>query len=655
MLSVILPAYNEENNIKPAIKEIADFLTELLDFEIVAVNDGSKDRTGEALEEAARERKNLSIVTHPRNLGYGAALRSGFAKASGDLIFFTDSDRQFDIRDLKIFLEKTKDHDFIIGYREKRKDPPPRVLYAKLYAKLARFLFGVEARDINCAFKMFQKETLQDLSLFSSGALINLEVLTLAAKKGYKFLELPVSHRPRIAGKQTGGSFKVITKAVINIFSLWWRLKFKELNPKTLKITTVAILIVLGLLSRFLFIWQPAKVVFDEVHYGKYANGYFTGENFFSGHPPLGAQLIALGGWLGGYKPNFKFDHIGEKFSDNSFIALRFMPNLAGALIPATVAVFALILGFSIMAAFSAGVLLTFENALLVQSHFILTDAFVILFGFFGLCFFFSSRQKNYNLSFLFLSGLFLGLSSAVKWTGMGFLLLASLTAALDFVKGFRGARFKDSVVVISKFIAGLLLIPFILYFLTIALHFYLLPNKGPGDVYFSKDFVEGRKNLPAKFIEFNKVSYESNVKWMMTAHPFSSRPYAWPFGLKSIFYWGGENAKIYLAGNPVIWWASTTTVLVLLLYAGLRKVLQDQTAVILLAGYFLNLLPFAAVSRVVFLYHYLSSLIFAVLILAYLLDTQKNSKTAFVILLLLALAGFIYFTPTTYGFPRYF
>lgn len=427
----------------------------------------------------------------------------------------------------------------------------------------------------------------------------------------------------------------------------------KNLNPKTVKIAAVALLVVLGIVTRFLFIWNPAEVVFDEIHYGKYANGYLRGENFFSGHPPLGVQLIALGGWLGGYRPHFSFANISEKFTDNSFIALRFMPNLAGSLIPAAAAVFALILGFPVISAFFAGLLLIFENALLIQSHFILIDAFVILFGFIGLCFFFSSRRRNYNLLFLLLAGLFLGLSSSVKWAGLGFLLLACLIAAIDFLSRFRKILLRDSGLEIAKFVFGLLAVPFIIYFLTTALHFYLLPNKGFGDAYFSKDFLDGKKNLAAKFMEFNKVSYASNVKGMMTAHPYSSKLYAWPFGLKPVYYWSGENAKIYLVGNPIVWWASTAAVLVFLLYIGLHKILQDKTAIVLFAGYFLNLLPFAAINRVAFLYHYLSSLIFAILILVYLLDTQKNAKAAFAVLLLLALIGFIYFAPVTYGLPR--
>ena len=427
------------------------------------------------------------------------------------------------------------------------------------------------------------------------------------------------------------------------------------LKPKTLKITAIAVLVALGLLTRFIFIWQPAGVVFDEVHYGKYVNGYFKGENFFSGHPPLGVQMIALSGWLGGYKQNFRFDQIGEKFNDVSFVALRFMPNLAGALIPAVVAWFSLILGFSLISAFFAGLLLVFENALLVQSHFILIDSFLILFGFIGLSFFFISRKKDYNLIFLLPAGLFFGLSAAVKWAGLGFLLLACLTASMDLLARFSKIQLKDLGVKIAKFILCILVMPSIVYFLTVVLHFYLLSNKGPGDAFFSKDFIEGKKNIATKFIEFNKISYLSNVRWMMTAHPYSSKPYTWPFGLKPVFYWSGGDAKIYLAGNPAVWWASTSAVLVLILYLGLRKVFQDKTASILLVGYFLNLLPFAAISRVAFLYHYLSSLVFAVLILVYLLDTQKNAKTALLVLSILAAVSFLYFAPVTYGFPGYF
>jgi len=226
MLSIILPAYNEEKNIELTLNDISDFIKKLqIPFEIIVVNDGSKDHTTEILNICAKKFENLNIVTHPKNLGYGTALRSGFAKAEGDLIFFTDSDHQFDIQDIVSFLEKIKEYDFVVGYRKNRQDPYFRILYASIFRLLTHFLFGVKVHDVNCAFKLFRKEVIKGLPLISSGALINLEIFTLAKKKGYKFIELPVKHFPRQSGRQTGGNIKVLLKAVFNVFFLWLRIQ----------------------------------------------------------------------------------------------------------------------------------------------------------------------------------------------------------------------------------------------------------------------------------------------------------------------------------------------------------------------------------------------------------------------------------------------
>lgn len=226
MLSVVLPAYNEEKNIRLAVEKISDFLEKRkIDFEIIAVNDGSKDKTAEILKACGNRRKNLSIITHPRNFGYGAALRSGFGKARGDLIFFTDSDLQFAIEDLPVFLEEIKKYDFVVGYRKKRKDPFPRVLSARIFKMVSRLFFGVKVNDIDCAFKIFKKEVIKNLSLDSSGALINLEIFAKAKEKGYKFKEIPVRHFPREGGEQTGGNIGVILKALAGFFPLWIKTK----------------------------------------------------------------------------------------------------------------------------------------------------------------------------------------------------------------------------------------------------------------------------------------------------------------------------------------------------------------------------------------------------------------------------------------------
>jgi len=425
-----------------------------------------------------------------------------------------------------------------------------------------------------------------------------------------------------------------------------------KMNLKNKKVLLLGlILVILGLLTHFLFIGQPAEVVFDEVHYGKAVNGYLKGEYFFTGHPPLGVQLITLGAWLGGYWPHFKFENIGEKFTDNSFIAIRFMPNLAGALIPLTVFLFLLTLKFSPNLAFFTGLLLTFENALLVQSHFILIDPFLILFGFLGLACFFASRFRQYNWFYLILTGILFGMSAAVKWTGLSFILFGSLIAFFDLIKLLFKKSFKELINNGIKFLICLFILSFLTYFLTFYIHFELLPKPGPGDVFMSQEFLKGEKNVFEKFIELNKVNYYSNIKGLINAtHPYASRFYTWPFMTRPIFYWINGNARIYLLGNPVIWYLSTISVFLAIIFLFIKK-FKDRIIFTLLLGYLLNLLPFIEVGRLTFLYHYLPAFIFAVSMMVYLISKIKNSKKIFIGLLIISIIAFLYFVPLSYGF----
>lgn len=426
--------------------------------------------------------------------------------------------------------------------------------------------------------------------------------------------------------------------------------RFFKLN-KTKKIVLLSFLVFLGLLTHFLFIWHPAEVVFDEVHYGKFANGYLTGENIFSGHPPLGPQLIALGGWIGGYEPHFAFKNIGEKFEDSSYIALRFMPNLFGVFIPLIIYFFLRSLGVSFGLSFLAGILLVFENGLLVQSHFISVDAFLIFFGFLGLTFFFVSRKKDYNWRYFILAGLSLGLGVAVKWTAFSFLFLAGLVFVFDMIRGFFKKRsFITEKKGIRKLIICLMIIPFLVYFGTFWLRFKILTNPGFGDAFMSEGFLSGEKDTIAKFIELNKVNYYSNVKGMTSEHPSSSKLYTWPLMKRPIYYWVNGNSRIYFLGNPIIWWGVALSVLLLIIFL-LRKFFKDQTGFILLLGYFVTFLPFIGVSRVVFLYHYLPALIFGVCIMVYLIGKSKHRKRIFIGLLIAVALAFFYFAPLNYGF----
>ena len=225
MLSIILPAYNEEENIEEAVRGAFEFLRTLrIPFELIIVNDGSKDKTGMILQELRSRYTNLVIIQHVQNLGKGAALISGFTKAQGELVFFTDSDQQVKITELKNFLNQIDSYDFAVGYRLKRQDPWHRRLLSLIFHLIGHFLFGIRVRDFNCPAKLFRAEMIKSLPLESRGFLIDLEIFALARKKGFKFRELPVTHFPRLKGKPLS-SFNQVFESLFGIFKLWRRLR----------------------------------------------------------------------------------------------------------------------------------------------------------------------------------------------------------------------------------------------------------------------------------------------------------------------------------------------------------------------------------------------------------------------------------------------
>ncbi|MCX8072063.1 MAG: glycosyltransferase family 2 protein [Candidatus Binatia bacterium] len=222
-LSVVLPAYNEEANIERVTREVASYLdTTPLDYEIIVVNDGSRDRTGEIIEALARELPRVHPQHHPQNRGYGAALRTGFAAARKRFVFYMDGDGQFDIRELALLLPLATDENHIVtGYRIKRNDPFIRRLNARLFGGwLVRILLNVRVRDLNCAFKLIPKKVLDAVTLESTGALINAELYGRAVRKGFGIKEVGVHHYPRTAGTQTGAHPKVILRAFYDLFRL---------------------------------------------------------------------------------------------------------------------------------------------------------------------------------------------------------------------------------------------------------------------------------------------------------------------------------------------------------------------------------------------------------------------------------------------------
>jgi len=226
-VSIVLPAFNEAQNLEEVVNECVEVFSSLpARFEIIIVDDGSSDGTSRIADKLASADPRIKALHHSQNLGYGAALRSGFVKADMEYIFFTDTDKQFRIHEIKKLTPLLDRAEMVIGYRKKRQVPLHRRVYGRVFSALVRLLFGVEAKDVNCAFKIFKKSILQDHDLTSQGALVNAELLAIARLQGVEPMQVPVTHCKREAGSQSGGSPRVIRKAVTELIRLKARYPF---------------------------------------------------------------------------------------------------------------------------------------------------------------------------------------------------------------------------------------------------------------------------------------------------------------------------------------------------------------------------------------------------------------------------------------------
>lgn len=228
-LSYFFPAHNEEANLEGLVAEALETLPTLAEtFEIIAVDDGSTDRTGEIADRLAAAHPGLvRVIHHPVNRGYGGALRSGFEAARYELLAFTDGDRQFRIADLGRLTARLAEPDapdIVVGYRIRRADPLVRILYAKSYRLANRIFFGLRARDVDCACKLFRREALEGVRVESGGAFFSAELLIKIGQGGRSIVEVGVPHFPRTAGSPTGARPSVIWRAVKDFWALRLRL-----------------------------------------------------------------------------------------------------------------------------------------------------------------------------------------------------------------------------------------------------------------------------------------------------------------------------------------------------------------------------------------------------------------------------------------------
>lgn len=226
-LSIFFPFWNEEKNIEHVVASALRIVPTVANkWEILMVDDGSSDKTLEIAQKLAEKNRNLKVVSHKPNRGYGAALREGFINAQYDYVVFTDGDGQFDFTQISRFIEKIGKADMVIGYRRERRDHPFRHFLMNLLKIWDFVFFDFRFRDIDCGFKMFKKSAIDAIMpLKSEGAMITTEILVKAKKKKLNIVEVEVSHHPRIYGDQSGGNFPVVIRAILESFILWWDMK----------------------------------------------------------------------------------------------------------------------------------------------------------------------------------------------------------------------------------------------------------------------------------------------------------------------------------------------------------------------------------------------------------------------------------------------
>lgn len=222
-LSVFFPAYNEEKNIKNTVEKAKKVLEKIAGkWEIIVVDDGSKDDTRKIVEKLGRKDARIKVKSHKVNKGYGGALKTGFKNAKYSWVAFTDSDGQFDFSEINKFLVLKNKADLVLGYRINRADPLSRKIYTLVWGTIPILLWGLNVRDYSCGFKLIKKEVFDSVQpLVGEEKVTQIELLVKAKMKGFKFAEVGVHHYPREFGKQTGANIKVVAKSISDLLKLW--------------------------------------------------------------------------------------------------------------------------------------------------------------------------------------------------------------------------------------------------------------------------------------------------------------------------------------------------------------------------------------------------------------------------------------------------
>ncbi len=225
-LSIFFPAYNDSGTIASLVITALRTARKLTpDHEVIVVNDGSQDNTAEILDELAGTYPEVRIVHHAQNRGYGGALRTGFASATRELVFYTDGDAQYDPAEMEVLWNRFGDDvDLVNGYKISRSDPLHRIVIGRIYHHTVKLLFGLTVRDVDCDFRMMRRSIFDTVHLEKNSGVICLEMMKKITDGGFRIAEVPVHHYHRAFGKSQFFNYRRLVRTAIDVMKLWYSL-----------------------------------------------------------------------------------------------------------------------------------------------------------------------------------------------------------------------------------------------------------------------------------------------------------------------------------------------------------------------------------------------------------------------------------------------
>lgn len=229
-VSAFFPAFNDGGTIPSMVLTAIMALRQVTDdYEVIVVNDGSRDYTAQVLEELASRYPELRVIHHPQNRGYGAALRTGFAAATKEWLFYTDGDAQYDPLELVTLVGAVTDGvDVVNGYKISRHDPLERKIIGRLYHYFVKYAFGFKLRDVDCDFRLIRRSIFDEITLESDSGTICLEMVKKFQDAGYRFAEVPVHHYHRQYGVSQFFNWRRLWRTARQLAQLWWKMAVRK-------------------------------------------------------------------------------------------------------------------------------------------------------------------------------------------------------------------------------------------------------------------------------------------------------------------------------------------------------------------------------------------------------------------------------------------